>query len=50
LDTLLLLADGLLASRPDGAAALLRGAVAAAEAPARALERDPRGTALGDAS
>lgn len=42
LDTLLLLADGVIAARPEGAAALLRGAVAAAEAPARALERDPR--------
>jgi hypothetical protein len=42
LDTLLLLADGVIAARPEGAAALLRGAVAAAEAPARALEREPR--------
>jgi hypothetical protein len=52
LDTLLLLADGVIAARPEGAAALLRGAVAAAEAPARALERDPRGAAptAGDVS
>jgi hypothetical protein len=52
LDTLLLLADGVITARPEGAAALLRGAVATAEAPARALERDPREAvpAVGDVS
>jgi hypothetical protein len=47
IDTLVLLAEGVIAARPAGDAgldvpALLRGAVAAATGPARALERDPR--------
>jgi hypothetical protein len=41
LDTLLLLADGVIATQPETAATVLAEAVAAATGPARALERDP---------